>query len=486
MNRILIFCLTAMLAVSCSRNPVTGKRELSLMSESQEKQIGAESDPSIIAEYGLYQDAKLQEFINLKGNEMAKISHRPDLGYKFQIVDSPILNAFAVPGGYVYFTRGIMGHFNNEAEFAGVLGHEIGHITARHANDMAKKQLYTQVGMIAGMVLSETFRTYGEIANNAASVLLLKYSRDNESQSDKLGVEYSTQIGYNSHEMANFFRTLQRYSGSDGSIPTFMSTHPDPGDRYNKVNSYTTEVQTAKGVSPATLNVNRESYLRMIDGLIHGEDPRQGFVESSVFYHPELRFKFNIPQGWQLMNSPTKVQIVPQDGKAIIIMDLAEGTDLNAAAQKIVQENSISVLENSSTPINGLPSVAIAGDVVQKDAQGQTTGSLGVVLYLIKYNNMIYKFTGLSAKTDLGTYAPYFKSTATSFNTLLDPSKLNKLPTLIKIVSAKKDGTLQEALASFAMSQSKFNELSILNGMELTETLKAGTLFKVLEERAKN
>lgn len=483
MKQILFVISVVLLLASCARNPVTGKREISLMSEGQEKNIGAQSDPAIIAEYGLYEDPKLQEFITTKGNEMAKISHRPDLGYSFKIVDSPILNAFAVPGGYVYFTRGIMGHFNNEAEFAGVLGHEIGHITARHANEMMRNQYLAQIGLIAGLVFSETFRNYADLANNGLQVLLMKYSRDNESQSDKLGVEYSTAIGYNSHEMANFFRTLERQSGRDGAIPTFMSTHPDPGDRLNSVHKYTDEVHKAKNVSTSTLQVNRESYLKLIDGLIHGEDPRQGYVENNIFYHPELKFLFSTPTGWQVLNSPSKVTMVPQNGKAVMFMELAQGQSLDAAAQAVVKDNQINVLENSNRPVNGFPAIAIAGEVVQQ-AEGQATQTLGVVLYLIQYNNLIYKFTGITAKADLASFAGIFRNTMTSFNVLTDQSKINKLPTRIKIVGAKRNTTLQEALVDYGQSQAKFNELAVLNGMELTTPLTTGYLFKILESRA--
>lgn len=174
------------------------------MSEGQELALGKESDPSIIAQYGVYENAQLQAFITEKGKQMAAISHRPNLNYEFKILDSPVVNAFAVPGGYVYFTRGIMGHFNNEAEFAGVLGHEIGHIAAKHSAQQYSKQMLTQVLFIGGMIVSEDFRKFADVAEQGIGLLFLKFSRDNETESDKLGVEYSTKIGYDAHEMAGF------------------------------------------------------------------------------------------------------------------------------------------------------------------------------------------------------------------------------------------------------------------------------------------
>ncbi|HQU61202.1 MAG TPA: M48 family metallopeptidase, partial [Saprospiraceae bacterium] len=205
---------------SCATNPVTGKSEFMLMSKNQEIALGQQSDPSIVASFGVYNNDEIQNFINEKGQEMAKVSHRPELKYEFKVLDSPVVNAFALPGGYVYFTRGILAHFNNEAEFAGVLGHEIGHITARHSAKQYSRQVLAQVGLVAGMVLSEDFRQYADVAQTGLGLLFLKYGRDAESQSDRLGVEYSTKIGYDAREMAEFFNTLKRLSDqSGGGIP---------------------------------------------------------------------------------------------------------------------------------------------------------------------------------------------------------------------------------------------------------------------------
>src|SRR6476661_8999736 len=198
--------LLALIAISiminsCAVNPVSGKKQLVLMSESQEIAMGKESDPQIIAQFGLYEDKALQSFITQKGKEMAAISHRPNLEYEFKIVDSDIINAFAVPGGYVYFTRGIMAHFNNEAEFAGVLGHEIGHIAARHSVEQQRNSLLGQLGLIAGMVISPDLAQFGEQLSQGMQLLFLKFGRDDERQSDELGVEYSSKIGYDASQM---------------------------------------------------------------------------------------------------------------------------------------------------------------------------------------------------------------------------------------------------------------------------------------------
>jgi predicted Zn-dependent protease len=481
MNIRIVFSISifALLLGSCARNPVTGKKEVMLMSEGQELALGKEADPSIVAEYGKYENPVLQEFITTKGKEMAAISHRPNLPFEFKILDSPVVNAFAVPGGYVYFTRGIMGHFNNEAEFAGVLGHEIGHVTARHGAKQQTSQILAQVGLIGGMIVSEQFRKFADVAQQGLGLLFLKFSRDHESESDKLGVDYSTKIGYDAHQMAGFFKTLQKLSGENGSIPTFLSTHPDPGDRFNKVHQMATEIQ--KNMDPAALKANRNNYLRMIDGIVYGDDPKQGFIENNVFYHPELKFQFNVPPAWKTLNTPAQVQMAPQDGKALMTMSLAQGADLVTAQNNVIQENKLKVLESTNTTVNGLSAIAMLSEVTAdpQQQQQQQTSPLKVLTYLIGYNNLIYKFHGLSTSTDFNTYFSYFQNTMRSFKVLTDPSKINKQPTLIKVVESKKSATLQQLLTEYNMPSAKHNELAIVNGMELNTVVESGTLFKI-------
>ena len=174
-----------LLLTACATNPVTGKKQVSLMSEGQEVAIGQQSDPQVIAQFGLVDNPALQRFIQDKGQQMAAISHRSNIKYEFKVVDSPVINAFAVPGGYVYFTRGIMAHFNNEAQFAGVLGHEIGHITARHSAQQQTKSMLGQVLLIGGMIASPQLAQYGEQAMQGLQVLFLKFGRDDERESDR-------------------------------------------------------------------------------------------------------------------------------------------------------------------------------------------------------------------------------------------------------------------------------------------------------------
>jgi predicted Zn-dependent protease len=482
-KQLILIWLSASLLISnsCAVNPVTGKKQIVLMSESQEIAMGAAADPEIVAQYGRYEDKILQDFITQKGNEMAAISHRPDLKYEFKIVDSEVLNAFAVPGGYVYFTRGIMAHFNNEAEFAGVLGHEIGHITARHSVSQQSKAILGQVGLIGSMILVPQVAEFAEPLSEGLGLLFLKFGRDAERQSDELGVEYSSKIGYDAKEMAGFFNTLERQSSGSESeeLPDFLSTHPNPGDRNMAVSKLSDEWK--KKLNLIDPKVSRESYLKKIEGLIYGEDPKQGFLENDVFYHPVLKFQLNTPKGWNYQNKPQELEFAPKDGKAILIMTLIPGKSLEEAASNVVEKNNLQVLESNQITVNGLNALSILADVkVEQQKQQQQAPTVRTLSYLIQYNDNIYHILGASSVTDFNSYSENFLQTMKNFKELKDASKLNKQPERIRIKPVKQSGTLKQALNSYNMPEKKQEEISLLNGMLLTDKVLAGSLIKIL------
>ncbi|GAB4012556.1 M48 family metalloprotease [Spirosoma migulaei] len=482
--RQLIIFIALLSGFACARNPVTGKREISLMSTEQEIAIGKESHPSVIATMGLYEDKNLQAFMNEKGKAMAKVSHRPDLPYQFYIVDSPIVNAFAVPGGYVYFTRGILAHFNNEAEFAGVLGHEIGHITAKHAARSQKSQLLSTIALIGGAVLApQVVGENIEALQQGLGLLSLKYSRDHESESDKLGVEYSSKIGYDAHQMADFFGTLKRLSDNSGqAIPQFMSTHPDPGNRFTRVHELAKDYQAK---NPASYQVDRDRYLRLIDGIMYGEDPKQGFVENGYFYHPELRFQFPVPNSWQSQNSPSQFQMAAKDGKSAMILMLAKGNSLDEAAQNLVKELSLNVLETSKTTINGNPAYVLISRQQQQQQQGQQQQqdpktALQIGTWLIQYNNAVYALHGLAAGADFNSSFSTFKQVAENFRSLSDPDKLNRKAERVVVKSSPRDGSFREVVTALGMPANRVEEAGILNGLKADDRVKRGALVKVI------
>ena len=481
----LLFCCIALLLTDCATNPVTGKRQLSLISEEKEIAMGQSYDPQVVAEMGIYKDPALEQFLKEKGQAMAAISERPNLPWTFRLVDSDVVNAFAVPGGFVYFTRGIMAHFNNEAQFAGVLGHEIGHVTARHTvAQQSKQQIFGGAAML-GMILSPELASQGESLMQGMQLLFLKYGRDAESQSDQLGVKYSTEIGYDSKEMAGFFNTLDKLSGgAENRAPNFLSTHPDPLNREAAVLELT---QAAQAADPRTdYEVDRDGYLRRIDGLLYGEDPNQGYVQSGAFYHPSLKFAFSIPSQWQLQNAPTMVQMVSPDQKAFLQMQLAEGTDNRAAAQNFVEQSKLQVTDSNDRAINGLPATTVVGRVVQQGQQGQQGQTLGVIASFISYGGNVYMMLGLTAARDYAKYSRAMEGSINSFAELRDQSKLNRKPERIKIITTSRATTLKQGLLDAGVPQDRLNEFAVLNGMDAKYPIPAGYLFKAFSGGASN
>jgi predicted Zn-dependent protease len=374
-----------------------------------------------------------------------------------------------------------MAHFNNEAEFAGVLGHEIGHITARHSVSQQSKAILGQVGLIGSMILVPQVAEFAEPLSEGLGLLFLKFGRDAERQSDELGVEYSSKIGYDAKEMAGFFKTLERQSsGSESAeLPDFLSTHPNPGDRNIAVSKLSDEWK--KKLNLIDPKVSRESYLKKIEGLIYGEDPKQGFLENDVFYHPVLKFQLNTPKGWNYQNKPQELEFAPKDGKAILMMTLIPGKSLEEAASNVVEKNNLQVLESNQITVNGLNALSILADVkVEQQKQQQQAPTVRTLSYLIQYNDNIYHILGASSVTDFNSYSENFLQTMKNFKELKDASKLNKQPERIRIKPVKQSGTLKQALNSYNMPEKKQEEISLLNGMLLTDKVLAGSLIKIL------
>lgn len=465
-----------MWAISCAVNPVTKKREFMLLSESNEIALGKQTDQQIIESYGLYDNANLTNYISAIGQKMAKKSHRPNLQFSFKLLDSPVINAFAVPGGFIYCTRGILSYFNNEAELAGVLGHEIGHVTARHSAQQYSKAQIAQLGLGLGVALSETFRKYAGIANFGVSMLFLRFSRDNERQADALGVEYSTKAGYDANHMANFFNTLERLNpGSDRSgLPGWFSTHPNPPDRILAVRNDTKSWQNK--VSTRQFQVKRAAYLNKINGMIYGEDPRQGYVEGNQFYHPQMRFQFTIPGGWQVNNTPSQVQMFNEKQDALILFSLSGESTPAAAANSFTTNSGATVKKSDATRVNGLPAQHVISDITHEGAVYSFSS------YFIQKDGKIFTFHGYTSQAQFDTYLPAFNQTMTQFKKLTDSSKINVKPARLVVKKTRSRTSLRNALSQFGVSGGKLEEMAILNGMNLEDMLDANTLVKIVEK----
>ncbi|MFQ5583624.1 MAG: M48 family metalloprotease, partial [Calditrichia bacterium] len=373
-------------------------------------------------------------------------------------------------------TRGIRAYLNNQAELAGVMGHEIGHVTARHSAKQISKQQLAQVGLGAGMILSEDFRKYAGIAQAGVGMLFLRFSRDNERQSDELGVQYATKAGYDARQMANFFATLDKMTPDEdqGGLPGWFSTHPNPADRVNAVLRLAEEWRAKVGAQ--NLKVNREEFLNHINGLVFGDDPRQGYVENNVFYHPEMKFSFPVPAGWQVNNTPTQVQMASKEANALLIFTLAKGKSPAEAANTFAAENKATVISSESKTVNGLN----ARKMVSKIASQQ--GELKLLSYFIQKDANVFVFHGVTPTANFTRNQNTFRNTMEGFKPLTDQSKINVKPMRVRIKTVRQSKTLQKALLNFGMPQDKLKELALVNGMNLSDMLTPNTRIKIVEK----
>ena len=485
-RRVLIFVAVISVAlatvISCAVNPVTGKKEIMLMSEAQEIQLGLSYHPQVMATFGEYADPQLQNYVQAMGTEMGKMSHRPNLEYHVKVVDSPVVNAFAVPGGFIYLTRGIMANLNNEAEFIGVLGHEMGHIVYRHSVSQQTKQQLGTLLLIGGMIASPKFANYAEQAMQGLELLFLSFSRDDEREADAIGSEYATKLGYDGTKMADFYKVLikMNMAQSEGGVPTFLSTHPDPGDRYNAVLRNTKAWQDSLRLP--SYKVNADSYLQMIDGMIYGEDPKQGYTRDNTFYHPELRFKFSYPLGWNLTNAPTQVSIQPADGRALILFTLATQKTLESAVDSTFAMYGLQLQRAERRTVNGMPAIITLSVQQSQNQQTGATASNSVLSYFIDYGSTFYVFHGVSTDADFAAYAPTMEASMKTFARLTDASRINVKPKRVYVKKTPRTSTLASTLSYYGMPQDMMEELALLNNMELTDQIPAGKYIKIVSE----
>ena len=464
-------------AVSCAVNPVTGKKEFMLYSESQEIELGKQTDAEVAATYGVYDDPALQAYVGKLGAALAAKGPRPGLPWRFTVLDSPVVNAFAVPGGAIYVTRGILAMMSSEAELAAVLGHEIGHVNARHSMSQMSKQQLAQIGLAVGSVVSKEFAKYAGLAGAGLQVLFLKYSRDHENQADTLGVEYSRAGGFDPSDMTVTFAALQKMGdlsgGGGSSLPGFLSTHPLTPDRIAHVRSM---------LQPGDQSLARrpETYLQTVQNIVYGEDPRQGYVENGFFYHPGLRFRFAVPSGWKVENMPSQVMIIAPDQSAGVIMQAGKTAD---SAEELIKKRASEIataggtlLGESRTTVNGLACYEQAYTITQ---EGQDPVRMS--LSGLKKGDYVYTFQAMSPASGFSGYQPAFKSVVSSFNDLTDASKINRSPQRLVLVKAGGRETLQAIFKRTGMPEKTWAPFAVMNGLELTATPAAGQLVKTVK-----
>jgi predicted Zn-dependent protease len=462
----------AVAAGGCVVNPATGQRELSLVSESQEIAIGQENDRAIVAEMGLYPDEELQQYVGAIGKEMAARSERPELPWTFRVVDDPVVNAFALPGGYIYITRGILAHFNNEAELASVLGHEIGHVTARHSAQQLTKAQLAQVGLIGGLILApEAAQQYGGLAQQAMGVLFLKFSRDDERQADDLGLRYLVREGYDPRPMPEVFETLRRVGEAAGGerLPSWLSTHPQPENRAVRI----AEQIQALGTDFSNAAVERDAYLDKLDALVYGEDPRHGYFRDSLFVHPEMAFRIEFPSGFKLSNMRQAVVGISPANDAAVQLSLSQQTTADAALRAFLAGESIEAAGSWRPEVRGLSSTGTAFAVATQE------GSLRGLAGFVEHGGRVFELLAYTVGERFGSYDTELARAVSSFGTVTDRSLLDVEPRRVEIVRPQSAMSAEELARRFDASIPAA-ELLLLNGMDAGESFAAGRPYKVV------
>jgi predicted Zn-dependent protease len=456
---------------ACAVNPATGNRQIMLVSEAQEIQMGQEADAAVVASIGLYPDPVWQRYIQQLGARLAAISERPSLPWTFRVVDDPAVNAFALPGGFIYVTRGLLAHVTSEAELASVVGHEIGHVTARHtAAEMSKQQLIG-LGLAVGSMASSQVAKYAGTANQALGILYLKFSRDDESQADQLGLRYMRAANYDPRQMPEVFRMLERLSAAEGDgsrLPTWLATHPSPGNRVAAINA---QIAALPQDFSATL-VNRDGYQRLLEGLIFGLNPRQGYFTGSQFVHPDLRFRMTFPDGWTTHNGAQAVVAVSPPGDAVVELAPAAEASADAAMRAFLAQQGITGGAAQRVSLTGgLP--AVTSPFAAATEQGALRGTVSFV----EHGGAVFGIVAYAPEAKWPAYQAVTGRVPTSFQRLTDPVALNVQPQRVDIVTLARSTTIDQ-LVRERPSPVTGATLALINQVESQTSLASGRVVK--------
>lgn len=462
--------LVVVVVAGCSTNPATGKRQLNFIPESQEIAMGKEADGQIIASMGLYPDDELQSYIQELGSRLAAASERPHLPWTFRVIDDPLVNAFALPGGYVYVTRGIMAHLESEAELVGILGHEIGHVTARHGVNRMSKQQLLGLGLGVGMIASPKLARFGDLAQSGLGLLLLKYSRDDERQSDELGLRYALRTNFDPRHVPEVFGLLERVSQASGGgrAPSWLATHPDPGQRREWLRAEVAKL--GRDLSGTT--VNARSYQQRLDGMVFGTNPREGYFEDDRFYHPELAFRLDFPTGWQKQNGKQSVVAASEAKDAIVQFSLVEAGSASAAAREFVDQEGIEGGRVETRRVGGVDTASAAFEVEREEADN----IVGRVTF-VRDSGRTYRLLGYTLDAKWSGYRRAIEGTLSSFRRVTDRKVLEVQPRRLSLVDLERGLTLEQFQHSYP-STVPIKTLGLINRLDGQGRLASGDLAK--------
>jgi predicted Zn-dependent protease len=466
--------VVAALAIGCATNPATGRRQLILMSEAEEIQLGKQADADVKKQMGVYNDVGLQQYVDRVGRRLAQSSKRPNLPWTFTVVDEPAVNAFALPGGYIYLTRGILPFLQNEAEMAAVLGHEIGHVDGRHSAEAYSNQTFAGGGLaVLGILVPET-RPFAEVASVSLGLLFLKHGRNAELEADQLGVRYTAANGWAPQGMTGLLGTLARLDearGSSRGVPNWMLTHPPAADRVERVRE---AVALAASTAPATAT-NAEELERRLDGVVFGDSREDGFIRGSEFLHPVLRFAVRFPDGWQIMNSAEQVVALRgENSQSAMLLELAPANGSpEQTARAVIGKAGFQEVRGDRTRVNGLDAYIGTYEGTMNNQRIQMQAAV------IRAGDQSYIVAGLAPPAEYNGVARSFSSSIQSFRPLSSGEANRLQPDRVELHTVRA-GETWESLARRSDGRVKPATLAIMNGVDPATPPRIGARVRVV------
>ncbi|QPC99786.1 M48 family metalloprotease [Qipengyuania soli] len=447
-----------------------------------EAQAGAEAHPQLLAEFGGAMTGSQAQYVEQVGKNIAVQSGLGNARESFTVslLNSSVNNAFAIPGGYIYTTRQLVALMNNEAELAGVLGHEVGHVAARHSQRRQAKAQQNSLLGAAGAILSGILlgnsglgQQIGQTFLQGSQLLTLKFSRTQELEADELGIRYLNQAGYDPKAMATVLQSLAlqnaldaRLMGRDNaSIPEWASTHPDPASRVQ------TALTKAQGMSGVT---NRDTFLTRIDGLLYGDDPKQGVIEGREFIHPELRLAFTAPQGFYMINGTSAVSISGQSGKAQFSLAPYNG-NLNTYVQSVFsalsKEQQVTPSSIQKTTVNGIPAAYGTARV------NSSSGQVDVTVFAYEFaNDRAYHFLAITPAGQANTFNAMFSS----MRRITAQQASGVIPRVLDVITVRSGDTVASLASKMAYTDNQVERFRVLNGLTANENVTVGQKVKIV------
>jgi predicted Zn-dependent protease len=469
--RVRRLCVAALLGLElvagpgCSRNPATGRIQFGLMNEADEIRLGRETDAEVLGAIGPYDELPaVEEMVQRVGHAIAQVSERPNLPWTFAVLDDPAVNAFALPGGFVYVTRGLLGHLSSEAELAAVLGHEAGHVTARHSAVQLRKQRTAANTIGLFRIIDPNLRHVGGFAAGTAGLVLLKYSRDDENEADALALRYMQRTGYDPVAIVAVFDVLAGIENGSGRVPTWLSTHPQPESRRARM------ARILGPVADRRPPIDR-AYLSVIDGIVYGKDPRRGFLLGGTYVHPRMGFAVDAPEGWTAHYDGSGFMAMSPEETALFVLASAEHESAEEGMESFFADGSVTRGESWQGEMGG------ASMRSSSFAIGQPPRRLAGLIAYLDFRDRVLTMIAVAPEPDWADLVPTIGPAFSSFRVLTDPALLQIEPMRIRMHALAEDTTL-ERLQETAPSVVPMKRLQRLNRTKASDPLPAGHMVK--------